>query len=119
LMALAIPDLLIVTYITTVHPLEQALLINALAEQARGRRGTTLALLAACCFVKPSLAFVQGLVVLIAIVAAGDRSSRSAPARAIVPSLVTAAGIAAILAMGFGPASLARTLWPATGAAIY
>ena len=36
LIALAIPDLLLVTYIGLVQTLEQALLINALAEQARG-----------------------------------------------------------------------------------
>ena len=35
LIALAIPDLLLVTYIGLVQTLEQALLINALAEQAR------------------------------------------------------------------------------------
>ena len=68
LIALAIPDLLLVTYIGLVQTLEQTLLVNALAAQVRGRRGTALVLLTTCCFVKPSLAVLQGLVVTIAIV---------------------------------------------------
>jgi len=119
LIALAIPDLIFVTYLTSAHAIEQALLIHALAEQARGRRSTALALLTACCFVKPSLAFVQGLAVVVAILAAGRRAGRAATARSIVPPLATAAVLAAVLAASFGPSSLARTLSPATGAAIY
>ena len=121
LVVLAIPDLLFVTCLTSVHTIEQALLINALAEQARGRRGTALALLTACCFVKPSLAFVQGLVVLIAALAAAGtrRTDRAALMRSIIPPLVTALVLAAILAASFGPQSLLSTLSPARGAAIY
>ena len=76
-------------------------------------------MLAACCFVKPSLAFVQGLAVLVAVVASGDRSDRAATARVLVPPMIAASAIAALLAATFGPMSLARTLSPATGAAIY
>ncbi len=121
LVVLAIPDLLFVTYLTSVHTIEQALLINALAEQAKGRRGTALALLTACCFVKPSLAFVQGLVVLIAALAAAGtrRTDRAALVRSVVPPLVTALVLAAILAASFGPRALLSTLSPARGAAIY
>ena len=78
LIVAAIPDLMLVSYVSLVQVLEQALLINALAEQARGRRATAFALLTACTFVKPSLAFFQGLAVLIAIVAAHRRSDRFA-----------------------------------------
>ncbi len=116
---LAIPDLLLVSYITLVQALEQALLINALAEQARGRRATSLALLTACCFVKPSLAFVQGLAVVIAIGAANGRGIRAASVRSFVPSLVTAVVLAVILTLGFGAASLAKTVFPFTGMAVY
>lgn len=119
LITLAIPDLLLVSYITMVQTLEQALLINALAEQARGRRATSLALLTACCFVKPSLAFLQGLVVVIAIVAANGRGIRAASVRSVVPSLVTAAVLAVILTLGFGPAPLAKSIFPFTGMAVY
>ena len=119
LIALAIPDLGFVTLLTSVHAIEQALLIHALAEQARGRRGTALALLTACCFVKPSLAFAQGLVVLIAVVAAGFRAGRSAMVRPIVASIVTAGLVALVLSASFGPSSMMKTLSPTTGAAIY
>ena len=118
IIALAIPDLLLVSYITLVQTLEQALLINALAEQARGRRATALALLTACCFVKPSLAFVQGLAVVIAIVTTSGGSLR-ATVRSFVPALVTAAGLVLILIVSFGVIPLAKTLLPFTGMAVY
>ncbi len=119
LIMLAIPDLLRVSYITLVQTLEQALLINALAEQARGRRATSLALLTACCFVKPSLAFVQGLAVVIAIAAASGRGMRAASVRSFGPALGTAAVLTLILTLGFGAASLAKTIFPFTGMAVY
>ena len=119
LIVLAIPDLIFVTYLTSVQTLEQALLIHALAEQSRGRRGRSLACLTACCFVKPSLAFVQGLTVLILTLIAGRRAGRAAMVRSILPPLVVGVGLAVGLSLWFGPVSLARTLSPATGAAIY
>ena len=87
LIALAIPDLLLVTYIGLVQSLEQALLVNALAEQARGRRGTALALLTACCFVKPSLAVVQGFAVVIAIAVNLRWAKRSTYLSTLVPAV--------------------------------
>jgi hypothetical protein len=119
LIALAVPDLLFVTNVTLVQVMEQALLIHALAEQARGRRGAALAWLTACCFVKPSLAYVQGLFVTIAAVAACLKADRPAWARSFAPPLVTAALLAAILSASFGPLALARTLVPSAGMAIY
>ena len=119
LIALAIPDLLLVTYIGSVQSLEQALLVNALAEQARGRRGIALALLTACCFVKPSLAVVQGLAVVIAIVADLHRANRSAYLYAFAPAVLTAGFIASILAATFGLVPLGKTILPLTGMAIY
>ncbi|QDV37855.1 hypothetical protein ElP_58020 [Tautonia plasticadhaerens] len=118
LIALAMPDLSYVTGLTSTHVLEQALLVLALAEQARGKRGSALALLAACCFVKPSLAFVQGFVVLIAA-ASASRVNRTALSRVIALPAITAFALGAILALAFGPRSLARTISPATGASIY
>ena len=46
------------------HGLESALLCQALAEQARGRRATALALATAAVLSKPSLGFVFGLILL-------------------------------------------------------
>ncbi len=119
LIALAIPDLLFVTYLTSVQTIEQALLINALAEHARGRRGAALALLTACCFVKPSLAFVQGLVVLILTLAAVVRTNRATLIQTLVPSVVVAGLLALVLSLVFSPTALATTLSPARGASIY
>jgi hypothetical protein len=119
LIALSIPDLMSVTYMTIVAALEQALLINALAEQARGRRALALSLVTACCFVKPSLAFFQGLAVLSAIVALNCRASRAAWARGLVPAVLTAALLAGLLAASFGLLPLARTVFPTTGLAVY
>ncbi len=119
LITLAMVDLTAVTVITSTHVIEQALLINALAEQARGRRGAALALLTACVFVKPSLAFVQGFVVLVAALVAWWRAGRPALPRAVIPPLITGLVLAVLLAAIFGPSSLARTLSPARGASIY
>ncbi len=119
LIAAAIPDLMLVSYLTLVQILEQALLVSALAEQARGRHRAALALLTACVFVKPALAFVQGLAVVIAIVAANRRFNRVALARDFGPSLITAVVLAAILAVGFGPVAVARTCLPLTGMEAY
>jgi hypothetical protein len=119
LIALAIPDLMLVTYISLVQVLEQTLLINALAEQARGRRATALALLTVCTFVKPSLAFVQGLAVVISLVAANRRARPAAWARAFGPALFTWALLAAILSLSFGPVPLIKTYLPFTGMAVY
>ena len=119
LIALAIPDLLLVTYIGLVQSLEQALLANALAEHARGRREIALALLTACCFVKPSLAVLQSLAVVIAIIADLRRADRSAYIHAFAPALLTAGVITSLLALSFGLVPLYRTILPQTGMAVY
>lgn len=119
LIVVAIPDLALVTYIGLVQSLEQALLVNALAEQARGRRGTALALLTACCFVKPSLAAVQGLVVLIAIAVRTRRDDYSASIRTLAPACVIAVLITGALLTTFGIVPVSRTILPQTGMAVY
>lgn len=117
LIALAIPDLTLVGSFTSTQVIEQALLIHALAEVASGRRGAALALLAACGFVKPALAFVVGLAVMAA--AGVDRTDRAAWARTLRPPLIVVLGLGATLAAAFGPVSVLRTLTPTAGAAIY
>lgn len=119
LLALAVPDLLLVTYITLVHVLEQALLILALAELARGRRGSALALATACWFVKPSQAALIGLVLVIALVVENRRAGLSARARAFGPAVATGAVLAIVLGVAFGPLALLRTLFPVTGREVY
>jgi hypothetical protein len=119
LIAVVIPDLLLVTYIGLVQSLEQMLLVNALAEHARAKRGSTLALLAACCFVKPALAVVQGFVVVLAIAASAWRSGSRGVFRLFIPIGITVAIISALLTLTFGVVPLGRTILPRTGMAVY
>ena len=119
LIAAAIPDLLLVTYIGLVQSLEQALLVNALAEHSRGRRGVALALLAMCCFVKPSLAVVQGIAVLIAIAAVLRRAGVLAYVRALLPAFFVVTIVTGILLTVFGAVPLYRTILPQTGMTVY
>jgi hypothetical protein len=119
LIASAIPDLLLVTYIGFVQTLEQTLLVNALAEQSRGRRGAALVLLTVCCFVKPSLAVVQGLVVAIAIVAGCRGAGGAAWARQFGPALIAAVVLAIVLGASFGFVPLSRTILPMTAMEVY
>ena len=119
LIAAAIPDLLLVTYIGLVQSLEQALLVNALAEQASGRRGISLALLATCCFVKPSLAVVQGFLVVIAMTVSLRQTDHRTYIRTLLPALLTAGVLITILVANFGPVPFYRTILPTTGMAVY
>jgi len=115
LIAAALPDMVQGPAAVLVHALEPALLVNALALQARGRRGGALALATACLFVKPSMAYIYGLVLLAAIFADGGRRCWRALAPAAALGLALAAGLAALY--GVGP--LLRTLAPGAGAEVY
>ncbi|HEX8203175.1 MAG TPA: hypothetical protein VF590_22050 [Isosphaeraceae bacterium] len=119
LIALAVPDLLLPAQITLVHALEQAVLVHGLAEHARGRRGRALACATACCFIKPSMGYVYGLVLLIAIALAVRRGDRVSWRRVLGPAAATGAVLAAAVASAFGLVPLAVSLWPAKGAAMY
>ena len=83
LLALAMPDLLRSSYDVLVQALEPALLVHALAEQARGRRDRALALVTAAAFVKPSMSYLFGLYLLVAIALTIDRRDVAAWRRAL------------------------------------
>ncbi len=119
LIALAMPDVLFSTYNTSVHVFEPALLVHGLAEQARGRRGTALAFATAACFVKPSLGYVYGLVLLICILLAAKGSARGYWVRSLGPAVATGIVLAAVVAGAFGVGPLFRTILPMAGMAIY
>jgi hypothetical protein len=51
-------------WFSVTHAFEAVLLVHALAEHARGARNTALALVVACAFVKASMAYVYGLLLL-------------------------------------------------------
>ncbi len=119
LIALSMPDVLFSAYNTSVHVLEPALLVHGLAEQARGRRGSALALATAACFVKPSLGYVYGLVLLICIALASKGSARGYWGRALGPAAATGLVLAAAVALAFGVGPLLRTILPLAGMVNY
>ena len=119
LIALSMPDVLFSTYNTSVHVFEPALLVHGLAEQARGRRGTALAFATAACFVKPSLGYVYGLVLLICILFASKGSARGYWVRSLGPAAATGIVLSVAVAGAFGVGPLIRTIFPVAGMAIY
>jgi hypothetical protein len=119
LIVLAMPDVLFPSYSTIVHVLEPALLVHGLAEQAKGRRGTALALATASCFVKPAMGYFYGLVLLISIGAAAKEQGRSYWLRSLAPAAIVGTALALIVAAVFGVAPMLEMLFPAKGAAVY
>jgi hypothetical protein len=115
LIVVAMPDVMLTSTIVLVHALEPALLVNALALQARGRRGAALALATAGLFVKPSMPYLYGLVLLLAVVAA----DRGRAWRALVPAAATGLGLAAVLGVAYGTGPLLATLLPGAGLEVY
>jgi hypothetical protein len=115
LIAAALPDMLLTSTLVLVHALEHALLVNALALQAAGRRGPALALATACLFVKPSMAFVYGFLLLIAIAT----NERGHWRRSLAPAVVTGLTLAAMLATVYGIRPLLTTLLPGNGLEVY
>lgn len=103
------------------HALEPLLLIMAFAEHARGRRPAALAFLTAACFTKPTLAYLYGamLVVLMARDLISRRAGAAEWARALAPAAATALTLAGLFALVYGPESVARSLLPTAGAALY
>lgn len=119
LVLLAIPDTLLPAAITLVHALEQALLVLALSEHAKGRRRSAVAIMTACLFVKPSMAYFYGLFLVVAIGLTTWRKGPSALARAFAPAALTGLGLAALLALVFGTTPLVNTLIPSGGLELY
>ncbi len=115
LMVVAMPDMLFTSTVVLVHVLEPALLINALAFQASGRRSTALALATVCLFVKPTMAYLYGLVLVIEIILVERRNAW----KTMIPAALTGLGLAALLAILYGPVPLIRTLLPGGGMAVY
>ena len=105
------------------HAIEPVLLVNALAEQARGRRSAALALVTLCAFDKPSMAYVYGLILVVTILggffARGPKPSWLDRARALIPAIVVGVVCVLLLAGLYGPGTLANSLFPSRAAAVY
>ena len=106
---------------TPAHALEHALLINAIASQAAGRRAGALVLATTALFVKPTMAAIYGPI-LIVIILCGPRptpSVRLSRLRDLAPATVALVAIAGLLAARFGIEPLIATLIPLDGMRLY
>ena len=113
---------------TLTYALEAALISNALAEQAAGRRATALALATAGCLVNPSMAYLYGFVLLLGSLwelrASDGAGGLSADwpkkmLRMVTPAAITGAVLIVILSAVYGPLALAKTILPLTGMAAH
>jgi hypothetical protein len=119
LVVLAVPDMLLVSSITSVHIMEPAVLVHAVAFQVRGCRAAALAAVTACVFVKPSMAYLYGLYLVIALGLANRRNGLKMWLREFAPAAVTGALMAVVLGLVFGLAPLANTIFPRSGLELY
>jgi hypothetical protein len=122
LLSVAMPYAVQAIYPNIAHALEAALLANALAEQAAGRRAASLALAAAACLTKPSMGYFYGALLLgfaVLDFASRSRLNLNALRRLLAPALITAFALGAILGLVYGRVSLSRTLLPTVGMKTY
>jgi hypothetical protein len=110
------------TLSSTSHGLEAVLLCNGLAQQAHRRYDMSLAFACASVFVKPSMGYVYGGLLLLGIFiglwrTGGDRTSNRVAL--LAPAAITGIGLSLLLATLYGYASLAETLLPFVGMKAY
>lgn len=120
-LAAAIPHALIPVYVNITHPLEAALLLHALADLSSGYYARALAVTTFCLFIKPVLAYILGLIIIILIIAriVRQRDHSINSIKQFIPAIIT--GIACIvISIGyFGWVPLKETLLPLTGLKSY
>ena len=109
------------SYINLAHAIEAVLILHALANQIRGSRATALALCAAAVFAKPSMGYIYGLLLVALLVR--DAMRDEAPLRRIAlglaPAAAVFAGMCALMAYLYSPATLLHTIVPIEGATNY
>jgi len=110
------------TFPNIAHRIEPIFLLQALAEQAGGNRRRALAFAAATLFVKPSMAYFLGLLLIAFILIDWQRN----PARGMrelasemYPAAIVTGAIAATLFAYFGIAPVIRSLIPSQGSTMY
>ncbi len=122
LLAVAIPHALHPSYLALTHPLEAALLTHAIADLSVGKRSRALALTTACVFVKPSMAYVLGLALVILLLASLWRERPRSIADLVapfVPAVLTGLACAAVSALYFGWLPLVNSVLPLDGIKSY
>jgi hypothetical protein len=110
------------SFLNLTHGIEPVFLLHALAYQAGGNRRRALALAAACLFIKPSMAYFFGLVLVGFMVFDYLRDS-SQQLQVIVADIYPAAliivAVVVILVGYFGPAPVIGSMIPSEGLAMY
>ncbi|HLK87641.1 MAG TPA: hypothetical protein VKT27_14140 [Candidatus Binataceae bacterium] len=104
------------------HICEALLLTNALADHAARRYSRALALIAACLFVKPSMGFLYGFLLVLMIICKLMKEKRLSLrniVRIVAPALLTTAVVSAVLALSYGSLSLVESLLPFAGMHTY
>lgn len=117
----ALPHAVIPVYLTIIHPLEGALLIHALADLLAGWYARALALTTLCVFVKPSMAYVLGLLIVLLMI--GRFWQQHMPASVIIRQFIPAiiCGLAGIVVSitAFGIIPFKNSLLPLAGRKSY
>jgi hypothetical protein len=104
-------------YPSPMHAIEPALLVNALAYQARGKPAAALVLATLAVFCKPGLGLVYGLVLGLLVLAGGG--GWKGRIRALLPAAVVGLAVACGLAARYGWGPVAETLFPLRAAQTY
>jgi hypothetical protein len=119
LVIVAMPWAALSSYINLAHAIEAVLICHALAEHAAGRKPRALAILTACLFVKPTMAYVYGFFLTVLIIRDGFSGGIRNIIRSFGPAALTAVVLLAICGGWFGFRPLATSLFPVAGAANY
>ncbi len=120
LLLIGLPMAVMPAYLTLTHPLEALFIVLALAAQSEGKRGQALTLLTVCLFVKPSMAYVYGALLLVIMAGEAARNRRWRDlTRGLFGAAVMAALLLAILTAWIGLRPVENTLLPLTGAKTY
>ena len=117
----SMPHAIIPVYVHLTHPLEAALIVHTIADLAAGRRARALALATACLFVKPSMAYVLGfLIIVLAIVhLVRQRDHWKSFFPFLRPAIITGAACLTISSVYFGLVPTVSALIPTNGAQSY
>ncbi len=128
LVLIGLPMAVMPAYLTLTHPLEGMLILLALAAQAEGAavrkwgtgggKAKALVLMTVCLFVKPSMAYVYGFLLVVLIVWE-ERGRLGRIVWTMLPAAVAMAVMCVLLGMRFGWMPVVRTVLPFTGAKTY
>ncbi|MFN8004942.1 MAG: hypothetical protein U0X75_28470 [Acidobacteriota bacterium] len=117
----AMPHAIIPVYVHLTHPLEAALIIHIITDLASGHRARALAIATACLFVKPSMAYVLGFLIIVLTLVTLIRQRKTWKSFFVFlrPAFLTGAVCLAISSAYFGLVPTVTALIPINGAQSY